>query len=55
MVVHSYSWYGKSESVALELVVDTCTYLNIYPEPVCKETNEENLTENCTFFFKRID
>ena len=37
----SYSWHGESESAALELVVDACTFLDIYPEPVCQETEKE--------------
>ena len=37
----SYSRYGESESAALELVVDACTFLDIYPKPVCQETEKE--------------
>ena len=34
--MRSYSWYGQSEEVALRLVAEACTYLYIYPEPVCR-------------------
>ena len=37
----SYSRYGESESAALELVVDSCTFLDIYPKPVCQETEKD--------------
>ena len=36
ILYHRYSYWGESEDIALDAVVDACYYLDLYPKEVCR-------------------